>query len=157
MSVDAESAARPVTTAAAGDVTWLRRGSLAVLALVVVEYGIGMYVNLYVTVLPAGSGSRLGSAIAHGPVMLGVHAALGLLIGICAFGVLFQAVLARHVGTMVASAAGLLALASAATSGANFISNGRASESMAMALLAGVGLLCYAANLYLAGRPSQGG
>jgi hypothetical protein len=48
MSLDAESPARPVSTAAAANFTGLRRGSLAVLVLVVVECGIGMYVNLYV-------------------------------------------------------------------------------------------------------------
>lgn len=155
ISADAVSPAEPVQTEAAGDVAWLRRGSLAVLVLVVAEYGIGMYVNLYVTIPPGGGG--LASAFGNGPAMLGIHAWLGVLLGMAAVGVLVQAVVARRAGAITASATGLLALVAAATNGANFTSSGRAAESMAMSLLAGVGLLCYAANLYLAGRPSQHG
>ncbi len=47
MSMDARSAARPARTAATAGRARLRRGSLAVLVLVVVEYGIGMHVNVY--------------------------------------------------------------------------------------------------------------
>jgi hypothetical protein len=74
----------------------LRRGSLAVLVLVVVEYGIGMYVNVYVAVPRADHGGGLASAIANGPATLSIHAVLGLLLGVGALGVLLQAVLARH-------------------------------------------------------------
>jgi hypothetical protein len=59
-----------------------RRGSLAVLVLVVVEYGIGMYVNLYVTIPRADHGHGLRSVIANGPAMLSIHAVIGLLLGL---------------------------------------------------------------------------
>ena len=49
MSLDAETA-RPVSTPAPASLARLRRGSLAVLVLVVAEYLIGMYVNLFVTI-----------------------------------------------------------------------------------------------------------
>jgi hypothetical protein len=42
--MDARSTARPARTAATAGQARLRRGSLAVLVLVVVEYGIGIYV-----------------------------------------------------------------------------------------------------------------
>jgi hypothetical protein len=58
MSLDAESPARPASTAATVSVARVRRGSLAVLVLVVVEYGIGMYVNLYATI----PGQTMGAA-----------------------------------------------------------------------------------------------
>ena len=80
--------------AVAVDVRSVRRGSLAVLVLLVVEYGIGMYVNLYVTIPRADHGHGLGSAIANGPTMLSIHAVIGLLLGLEAVGVLAQAVIA---------------------------------------------------------------
>jgi hypothetical protein len=149
MSLDAESRARPVSNAATARWARVRRGSLAVLVLVVVEYGFGMYVNLYVTVPRADHGRSVGSAIANGPTILSIHAAIGLLLGLGALGVLGQAVMARHLGAIVSSAVGLFALAFAAAAGASFTSSGKPADSMAMSVLTAVGLLCYAANLYV--------
>jgi hypothetical protein len=142
----------------------LRRGSLVVLVLLVVEYAIGMYVNLYVTVPGADRGGGLGEAIANGPASLSLHATIGLLLGLGALGVAAQAVLIRRWAVVGASVVGLLAMVFASVAGAGFTSTGDTSASMAMAVLTGVALLCYAANLYLlrlpappgqAGRPAQ--
>jgi hypothetical protein len=157
MSLDAESPARPVSTAATARLARVRRGSLAVLVLVVVEYGIGMYVNLYVTVPRADHGRSVGSAIANGPATLSIHVVIGLLLGLGALGVLVQAVLARHPGAIAASAVGLFALALASATGASFTSSGQPVDSMGMSVLTGVGLLCYAATLYLLRPPRQRG
>ena len=155
MSTDARSNARPMRTAARAGPARLRRGSLAVLVLLVAEYGIGMYVNLYVTIPRADHDHGLGSAIANGPVTLGIHAVVGLLLGLGAVGVLVQAIIARHLGVIVLSAIGLFALAFASVAGASFTSSGNTAESMAMSVLTGAGLLCYAANLYLLRAPSN--
>jgi hypothetical protein len=96
MSLRAESSARPASTTATASLARVRRGSLAALVLLVVQYGIGMYVNLYVTVPRGDHDGGLGSAIANGPAMLSSHAVLGLLLGLVAIGVLVQAVMARH-------------------------------------------------------------
>jgi hypothetical protein len=146
MSMDERSTARPARTAATAR---LRRGSLAVLVLVVVEYGIGMYVNVYVAVPRADHGGSLASAIANGPATLSIHAVLGLLLGLGALGVLLQAVLARHWGVTASSALGLFALAVASVTGTSFTSTGDAADSMAMSVMTGAALLCYAANLYV--------
>ena len=157
MSLDAESPSptRPVRTAATASLDRARQGSLAVLVLTVVEYGIGMYVNLYVTVPRADHGHSVRSAIANGPAMLSIHAVIGLLLGIGALGVLVQAVRARHLGVIALSAAGLFALVVAAAAGASSTSSGQPAESMAMSVLTGIGLLCYAANLYLLPAPTR--
>ena len=155
MNLDAKSPARPVRAAAPAGLARVRRGSLAVLVLLVAEYGIGMYVNLYVTIPRADHDHGLGSAIANGPVTLGIHAVVGLLLGLGAVGVLVQAVIARHLGAIVSSAIGLFALAFASVAGASFTSSGNTAESMAMSVLTGAGLLCYAANLYLLRAPSN--
>src|SRR5215468_7527657 len=142
MTLDAKSPARPVRTVATARLARLRRGSLAVLVLVVVEYGIGMYVNFYVSIPRADRGHGVGSAISNGPAMLSIHAAIGLLLGLGALSVLVQAVMARHLGAIVSVA------------GASFTSSGNMADSMSMSVLTGVGLLCYAANLYLLRPPS---
>jgi hypothetical protein len=71
--------------------------------------------------------------------------------------VLAQAAIARHLGAIASSAAGLIALAFASATGASFTSSGQPAESLGMSVLTGVGLLCYAANLYLLSPPSQRG
>src|SRR6478735_785132 len=111
MSIDAKSAARAAGTAAPAGPARLRRGSLAVLVLVVAEYLIGIYVNLFVTIPRADHCHSLGSAIANGPAILATHAVIGLLLGLAALGVLVQAIMARHVGAIAVSAVGLSALA----------------------------------------------
>ena len=154
MSTDARSNARPMRTAARAGPARLRRGSLAVLVLVVVEYGIGMYVNVYVAVPRADHGGSLASAISNGPTILSAHAVIALLLGLGALGVLLQAVLARCWGVTASSALGLFALAFASVTGTSFASIGDAADSMAMSVMTGVALLCYAANLYVL-RPGQ--
>jgi hypothetical protein len=133
----------------------LRHASLAVLVLLLAEYGVGMYVNLYVTVPRADHGGSVGSAIANGPVILSAHAVIGLLLGLSALAVLALSAMARRPGVIVFSAAGLLALAAASAAGTSFTSSGQSADSMMMSALAGVGLLCYAANLYLLSAPSR--
>ena len=149
MSVHTEPAAGPAPTAVTAGPSRLRRGSMAVLVLIVVEYAIGMYVNLYVTVPKADHGSSLGTEISNGPAVLSLHAVVGLLLGLGALGVLVQSIMARHWVVVGVSAVGLLSLAFASVAGTGFTSTGDNSASMAMSVLTGVALLCYAANLYV--------
>jgi hypothetical protein len=127
----------------------LRRGSLAVIVLLVVEYAVGMYVNLYVTVPGADRGGGLGSAVADGPSSLSIHAVLGLLLGLGALGVAVQSILIRRWDLIALSAIGLLAMIFASVAGTGFTSTGDDSASMAMSVLTGVAMLCYAGNLYV--------
>ena len=149
MSVETESSAPRARTATTAGLARLRRGSLAVLVLLVVEYAIGMYINLYVTAPGADHGGSLGSAISNGPASLSVHAVIGLLLGLGALGVAVQSILARHWGLIAASVIGLLAMIFASVAGTGFTSTGADSASMAMSVLTGIAMLCYAANLYL--------
>jgi hypothetical protein len=135
--------------------TTIRRASLAVLAILVLEYGIGVYVSLYPTVPSTDHGAGLATAIARGPVALSTHAVLGLLLGLSAIAVLVQAVRTRRPVVIVASALGLFAVGVAAATGASFTSTGETADSMGMAVMTGVALLCYAANLYLLPRPAS--
>ncbi len=157
MSVRAQSPARPPGTAATAALDRVRRASLVTLVLVVVEYGIGMYVNLYSTIPRADHGHGLGTAISNGPAMLSVHAVLGLLLGLGALGVLVQAIQNRRPAIIAWSAVGLVALAMAAVAGAGFARTGDRGASLAMSVLTGVALVCYAANIYLVRPPGPRG
>src|SRR5215470_7591116 len=81
MNLDAQSLPRPMRSAATAGLAMVRRSGLGVLVILVVEFGFGMYVNLYLTVPRADHGRGLGTAIANGPAMLSVHAVTGLLLG----------------------------------------------------------------------------
>jgi hypothetical protein len=128
----------------------LRRASLAALVLLVVQFGIGMAVNLYVAVPGSDHGQKIWTVISAGPAGLTVHIVLGLLLILAAVGLVVRAVIARHRALIVASAIGLLALIGAAAQGASFVDSGHPSASMVMAILTGVAILSYGASIYLA-------
>lgn len=102
-----------------------------------------------VTAPGADHGGSLGSAISNGPASLSVHAVIGLLLGLGALGVAVQSILVRHWGLIAASVIGLLAMIFASVAGTGFTSTGADSASMAMSVLTGIAMLCYAANLCL--------
>lgn len=132
-----------------------RRGSLAVLALILAEYGTGMYINLYVTVPPADRGHDLGSFITNGPAVLSIHIAIGLLLALGAAGVLAQAAMTRHLPAIAASVAGLFTLALADSSGASFTSTGHPAGDMAMSVLTGASVVCYAISFCAVRAPVE--
>ena len=140
----------------ASRISGLRRASFAAFVMLVVQFALGIYVNLYVTVPGADHGHGLGQAIANGPAGLTVHIVLGLLLILAALGFLVQAILARTPALIATAAAGLLAMIGAAASGSAFTGRGHDGASMAMALLAAAGLLCYGASLFLLPRPAAG-
>ena len=134
----------------------LRRASFASLVMLLIQYGLGMYTNIYVTVPSADKGGGLGKAISNGPAALSIHAVLALLLILAAIGLLVQAIMARYWTVLAAAVIGLIAIIGAAFSGADFTNNGgQGSASMTMALLAGVAILCYGTVLYLLAAPRQ--
>jgi hypothetical protein len=135
----------------------LRRASFAAFVMLVIQFALGIYVNLYATVPSADHGHGFGQAIANGPAGLTLHIVLGLLLILAALGFLVQAILARQPALIATAAVGLLAMIGAAASGSAFTSSGRDGASMAMAALAAVGLLCYGTSLFLLPRSAAGG
>lgn len=134
-------------------VSGLRRASFAAFVMLVVQFALGTYVSLYVTVPSADHGHGFGQAITNGPAGLTLHIVLGLLLVLAALGFLVQASLARRPALIAAAALGLLAMIGAAASGSAFTGSGRDGASMAMAALAAAGLLCYGTGLLLLPRP----
>ena len=121
----------------------LRRVALAALIMLVVQYGLGSILNLYIPVPASDAHAGIMQEIASGPAMLTVHALLGLgLIG-AALVLLVRAVRLDDRVIAVLAAAGLTAIGGAFASGEIFVRNGQSGASLAMALLTGVALLCY--------------
>jgi hypothetical protein len=142
--------------------------NLGACALLLVQYLLGMAVNVYV-VLPgrhpgAGAGDYFSGAaaglawlIADGPAWAAVHAAVGMTLAAAA---LAAAALAWREGSTagtVASAAGALAIIGAGFNGASFVDYGHAFSSMIMGGLWAVALACYLTGAVLAAWRREGG
>lgn len=138
-----------------GDVERMRRASLGSLLALLIEYGLGIGVNLFVNVPDAdknkGVGAAFGKAFSNGPAALAAHAGIGLLLIVNVIVVLVLALRTRIVPVVVSAIVGFLCVIGAAFSGASFVDKGDNSASMAMAMLTGVALACYAINLYVLG------
>src|SRR5262252_5951185 len=131
-----------------------RRTALGMGIAVVVQYALGIWVNLYVTVPARDQGggflTAIGRALANGPVALGIHAGLGLLLVLGSISLVVRSVLSGNRALIVLSAVFLLALL-----GASFVNSGRDGASASMAMLTGVALICSLISLYVAGRGSR--
>jgi hypothetical protein len=121
----------------------VRRVSLAALIMLVIQYGLGIILNLYIAVPASDAHAGLMQEIASGPLMLTVHALLGLALIGAALVLLVRAVRLGDQVIAVLAAAGLTAIGGAFASGEIFVRNGQSAASLAMALLTGVALLCY--------------
>ena len=131
--------------------------------LLLVQYLLGMAVNLYVT-LPgrhpgagagnylAGLASGLAWVIPDGPAWAAAHAAFGLALVLAALGAI---ALTRRQGgraAMVASVLGALAIVGAGFNGMSFLNYRHDFSSMIMAGLWALALACYITGLFLAAR-----
>jgi hypothetical protein len=128
----------------------LRQISVAMLVMLVIQYGLGIILNLYVAVPASDAHAGILTEIASAPAVLTVHAILG--IALIGTGVLL---VARAAGVRdrllaVLATAGLTALGGAFGAGEIFVRNGQSTASMAMAILTGMALLCYIGTLTLA-------
>jgi lysylphosphatidylglycerol synthetase-like protein (DUF2156 family) len=121
----------------------VRRVSLAALIMLVVQYGLGIILNLYIAVPASDAHASLMQEIANGPLMLTLHATLGLGLVGAALVLLVRAVRIEDRVIAMLAAAGLTAIGGAFASGEIFVRNGMQGASLAMALLTGVALLCY--------------
>jgi len=137
--------------------------NFAACMLLLVQYLLGMAVNLYVT-LPgrhpgagasnyfAGAASGLAWVIPDGPAWAAAHAAFGLALVLAAFAAI---ALTRRQASRVAtgtSVLGALAIVGAGFNGVSFLNYGHAFSSMIMAGLWALALACYITGLFLAAR-----
>jgi hypothetical protein len=122
----------------------------------IIQFGLGIGVNLYVTLPPAGRSGH-SSWFGNGP-LLALHAALGMFLVLAAVFVLVRAIMARNATLIVTSAAGLVAIGLAFSFGASFTDKLTNGYSLGMAIAFAAALACYAIGLYAAStrrsRPS---
>jgi hypothetical protein len=145
--------------ATAGGERGLRPNSLAAVIMLLIQYGLGVWVSLYVTLPKSDQGkstfAAFGAAVADGPVALTLHALLGTLLLVTAIALIIRAALARQVVTTAIGAVAFLAIIAAWLSGARFTSDGADGTSFAMAVATAVALLCYVIILFVP-RLTQG-
>lgn len=131
--------------------------------LVLVQAGIGMAANLYVTVPAHHPGARRANyltgsfhsvawAIAHGALALAIHAALGLALAVLVIGVAARAFVIASWPVRASSILAALFVVGAGFNGASFLDFNNNISSLIMALLAFAAVACYAVVLYLLGQ-----
>ena len=120
----------------------LRGSSMGALVMLILQFALGIGVNLYIEPKKGG----FGEAFSNGP-LLAIHAVLGLLLIIAAIGQLVLAIRVKHAVIIGASVLGLVAIAAAASSGSSFLSDHAEGSSLGMGLATAVAMLCYAVCL----------
>ena len=141
-----QAAAPPSVQRTASRQVGLRQASLAILILLIAQFGLGMGVNLYVTLPTAGHPGH-GSFFSNG-LLLALHAALGMFLVLAAIALLVRAIMARNVTLVATSAAGLAAIVLAFFFGATFAEKLTDGYSLGMAIAFAVAPACYAIGLY---------
>jgi hypothetical protein len=127
----------------------LRRACLTALIALVVQFSLGMILNLYVTVPSSDAHASYIQEVEAGPFALTIHALLGVFLIWSAAVLLVRAI---GVGDPVITAlagTGLTAILGAFAAGEIFVRNGQNSASLWMAILTGVALVSYVTALNL--------
>jgi hypothetical protein len=128
--------------------------NLAACALLLIQYLLGMVVNVYV-VLPgkhpgagasdyfSGAADGLGWVITDGPAWAAAHALLGMALAAAALAAVALAWRQGRAANRAAVVVGALAVIGAGFNGASFVTYGHAFSSMIMAGLWALALTCY--------------
>jgi hypothetical protein len=120
----------------------LRGNCVGVAVLLIVQFALGMGVNLYVT-LPA---RKSFLSTVFGSAVLAAHAIVALALLGAAIAALVRAIRARR--AVAFTSVGLAAILAAAADGASFAGNQGNSASLAMALATAVAMFCYLAAIF---------
>jgi hypothetical protein len=132
----------------------LRGNCMGAAVLLVIQFGLGTAVNLYVT-LPSGK-SFWSKVFGEGAVA--VHAIVALLLIGASVSALVRAIRGGYRLTVALTSAGLVAIIIAAAGGVAFVRNGSSGASLSMALAAAVAMLCYLAAIFdLGAGPDRAG
>jgi len=129
-------------TASASRLAALRGNCMGAAVLLIIQFGLGIGVNLYVT-LPEHK-SFLSEVF--GSATLAAHAIVALVLLGAAIGALVRAIRARK--AIVFTSVGLAAILVAAIAGASFVGNGSNGASLGMALATAVAMFCYLAAVF---------
>jgi hypothetical protein len=143
-----------------GQLGVVRRASFGLLVMLIVQVELGIAISVYASSPKAqtpGGGifSALGRALSNGPASLSLHVVLGVLLLAGSAALVVRTILSRSMFFVVTSTAGLVAVSGEFSQGAEFANAGHDSSSMAMAIFAGVAMLCYGGNLFAMGGKTE--
>ena len=133
-TIQAPSSVSPAAT--------LRGNCMGAAVLLIVEFGIGMGVNLYVT-LPA---HKSFFSTVFGSATLAAHAIVAVALLGAAISAVVRAIRLRR--AVAFASVGLAAVLAAGISGASFVSNQANGASLGMALATAVAMFCYLAAIF---------
>ncbi len=97
----------------------------------------------------------IGWALDHAAAVLAAHTALGLLIVLAAIGLVVQGARLQHRGLVAAAALGALSLTGAEFNGVSFLDYNKNLNSLIMALLFALAVLCYLSMIYVTPSTTQ--
>jgi hypothetical protein len=123
----------------------LRGNCMGAAVLLIIQFGLGMGVNLYVT-LPGHKSFLSFLSEVFGSAVLAAHALVALALLGAAIAALVRAIRARK--AIVFTSAGLAAILVAGIAGVSFVGNGSNGASLSMALATAVAMFCYLAAVF---------
>lgn len=139
----------------------LRANVMAAVVMLLIQYALGMSVNLYATLPASDQGKSVlpgfAAAVGKGPTILTLHALLGTLLLLTAAAAVIRSV---RFAASAPSALTIVALASilvAWLSGSAFVGDQKNAGSLVMALATALALLCYALVIFLIPRMTREG
>src|SRR5260221_9007735 len=144
----------------------MRDQFLGSLILLIVQFLLGMAVNLFVTIPTDHPGANppeyfggvvqsVTWAILRGHVLLITHAILGLLLVLNALGLLIAAIKARARDLITVTSFGLVGVLAAGFNGGSFLNYNQDFSSMLMAAFFAVAVVAYSVGLFVTGRPAS--
>ena len=143
------------TPRAAPRIRGLRANALAAVVMLLIQYCLGISVNLYSTLPQADHGKSLvggfAAAVGNGPVVLALHALLGTLLLITSTAALIRSLRLSASPLIALTVIALAAIIIAWLSGSEFVGHMQNGVSLAMALATAVAILCYTLTIFLLG------
>lgn len=147
---DTHTATSSVRQAQASRLARIRVSSLGAVAMLIIQFILGMIYNLYGTMPTANKSVGMFSS----PV-IALHVIVAFLLIIAGLGQLVRAVGTRHALAIWMSAAGLVAILAAFFAGMGFTGNGAAGASLGMSLAFAVALACYVVLVFALAPPAR--
>ena len=145
-----------------------RGWAFGLLIALLIQFGLGMYVNLFANIplnhpghgaknFFAGSYHSVAWAETspHAPLILAFHGGLGLLLVLGSVWLAVLAIRGRRAGFVWAAVLGALFILGAGFNGASFLNYNKDANSYVMALLFAASVLCYVIILALPGRTER--
>ena len=135
----------------------LRTNAFAAVVMLLIEFGLGVGVNLYSSLPASDHGKGLvtafGAAVTGGPIALTLHALLGTLLLITGIAAVVRATLARRTLLICVAVLALVAILVAWVAGTEFVGDMSNGTSLVMALATALAILCYATILFTTATP----